>query len=159
MSLIALLLAIPFFLLVKTLKSSSAFNYYAKFTIYCLAATFIPLLHLPYFMLRPRNVLNMLWAKSCFLRLVLLIMRNIHSAPAFFLRYISAIIGLKFTRRGDVHMSKDQTCVIVSNHQTSLDFLGEERYRTHCDLSYLANTLVITNLFVGSRDVRYVKRR
>lgn len=44
------------------------------------------------------------------------------------LKYASVIIGIKFTIRGDQHMKKDETCVFVSNHQTSLDILGTFAY-------------------------------
>ena len=39
--------------------------------------------------------------------------------------HISKVINLTWTLRGAEHLSKDQTCVIVANHQSSLDVLGK----------------------------------
>lgn len=38
---------------------------------------------------------------------------------------ISRVINLSWHLRGAEHLSKEQTCVIVANHQSSLDVLGE----------------------------------
>lgn len=37
---------------------------------------------------------------------------------------ISAVIGLKWELRGQEYLEKDEACIIVSNHQSSLDVLG-----------------------------------
>lgn len=41
-----------------------------------------------------------------------------------FCHHISTIIGLKWQLRGREHLEKDQACIIVANHQSSLDVLG-----------------------------------
>jgi lysophosphatidate acyltransferase len=41
-----------------------------------------------------------------------------------FSRPISWIIGLKYHIRGKKHLEKDRACIIVANHQSSLDILG-----------------------------------
>lgn len=38
--------------------------------------------------------------------------------------HISKVIGIKWTLRGAEMLSKDRTCVIVANHQSSLDIQG-----------------------------------
>lgn len=42
-----------------------------------------------------------------------------------FCHHISTILGLKFELRGKEHLEKDQACIIVANHQSSLDILGK----------------------------------
>lgn len=39
--------------------------------------------------------------------------------------HISKVIGLTWTLRGIEHLSTDESCVIVANHQSSLDVLGK----------------------------------
>jgi lysophosphatidate acyltransferase len=40
-------------------------------------------------------------------------------------RHISSLIGLKWELRGQEHLAKEQACIIVANHQSSLDILGK----------------------------------
>ncbi|KAG7197869.1 hypothetical protein KM043_001680 [Ampulex compressa] len=65
----------------------------------------IAVLIIPIIVFRPRNVKNLLVASA---------MCN----P------ISALLGLRFELRGREHLEKDRVCVIVANHQSSLDILG-----------------------------------
>lgn len=39
--------------------------------------------------------------------------------------HTSRFINLTWTLRGAEHLEKDQSCVIVANHQSSLDVLGK----------------------------------
>lgn len=41
-----------------------------------------------------------------------------------FCHHISTVLGLKWELRGKEHLEKEQSCIIVSNHQSSLDILG-----------------------------------
>lgn len=41
-----------------------------------------------------------------------------------FCHHISTVLGLKWELRGKEHLEKDQACIIVANHQSSLDILG-----------------------------------
>lgn len=36
------------------------------------------------------------------------------------------MLGLKWELRGKEHLEKDQACIIVANHQSSLDILGKK---------------------------------
>jgi len=56
-------------------------------------------------LLRPRNVKNLVWA-------------------GYVTKPISTMIGIKWELRGADILSRDESFVIVSNHQTSLDILG-----------------------------------
>jgi len=38
---------------------------------------------------------------------------------------VSTLIGLRWELRGKEHLAKDQACIIVANHQSSLDVLGK----------------------------------
>lgn len=40
-------------------------------------------------------------------------------------KYISAIIGIRWILRGREYLEKEQACIIVANHQSSLDVLGK----------------------------------
>jgi len=40
-------------------------------------------------------------------------------------RHISGLVGLKWELRGQQHLAKEQACIIVANHQSSLDILGK----------------------------------
>lgn len=38
--------------------------------------------------------------------------------------HISTLLGLRWELRGREHLEKDRACIIVANHQSSLDILG-----------------------------------
>jgi 1-acyl-sn-glycerol-3-phosphate acyltransferase len=41
------------------------------------------------------------------------------------LQYIAKSMGLKFTIKGKENLAKQRSAVVVANHQTSVDALGE----------------------------------
>lgn len=43
------------------------------------------------------------------------------------MKHIAKVIGMKYTLRGRENLSKDETYVIVANHQSCLDILGNNR--------------------------------
>lgn len=40
-------------------------------------------------------------------------------------RKVTTLVGLKWELRGEEHLEKDRACIIVANHQSSLDVLGK----------------------------------
>lgn len=48
-----------------------------------------------------------------------------HSLASSLCRHISCLVGLKWELRGQEHLEKEQACIIVANHQSSLDILGK----------------------------------
>lgn len=40
--------------------------------------------------------------------------------------HISSLLGFKWELRGKEHLEKDEACIIVANHQSSLDILGKQ---------------------------------
>nr|XP_014086572.2 1-acyl-sn-glycerol-3-phosphate acyltransferase alpha [Bactrocera oleae]XP_036232907.1 1-acyl-sn-glycerol-3-phosphate acyltransferase alpha [Bactrocera oleae]XP_036232908.1 1-acyl-sn-glycerol-3-phosphate acyltransferase alpha [Bactrocera oleae]XP_036232909.1 1-acyl-sn-glycerol-3-phosphate acyltransferase alpha [Bactrocera oleae] len=95
-----LMLPFPFFY-----ENSHMFRYYLKFFIYYGIVSFNALILIPAFLLRPFDVRNLLWAST-------------------FCHRVSTLIGLRWELRGREHLEKDQACIIVANHQSSLDVLG-----------------------------------
>jgi len=93
------------FLLIGLVRNYKAAVYYLKFNYYYGVMTTVSTLLIPYFMLKPRNVLNFL--VSC-----------------AGLKHVSKVIGIKWTLRGSENLSKDRTYIIVANHQSSLDVQG-----------------------------------
>ncbi|CAO1377860.1 unnamed protein product [Diamesa hyperborea] len=85
-------------------ETSSSLKYYLKFGVYYGGVIFNSLLLMPYFLLRPCDVMNLLTAGK-------------------FCCHISKAIGLTWTLRGIEHLGTDKSCVIVANHQSSLDVL------------------------------------
>lgn len=51
-------------------------------------------------------------------------------APTSVLTNVSWILGIKFTVRGEKNLREQKSCVVVSNHQSSLDILGERSEKT-----------------------------
>lgn len=86
-------------------ETSHIFRYYFKFLIYYGLVSFNSVLLIPAFLFRPCDVRNLLWASA-------------------FCHKISNLIGLKWELRGREILEKDQACIIVANHQSSLDVLG-----------------------------------
>ncbi|CAO1385279.1 unnamed protein product [Diamesa serratosioi] len=85
-------------------ETSSSLKYYVKFGLYYGGVVINCLFLLPYFLLRPFDVTNLLTAGK-------------------FCSHISKVIGLTWTLRGTEHLGTDKSCVIVANHQSSLDVL------------------------------------
>uniref|UniRef100_A0A1A9X580 1-acyl-sn-glycerol-3-phosphate acyltransferase n=1 Tax=Glossina brevipalpis TaxID=37001 RepID=A0A1A9X580_9MUSC len=86
-------------------ETSHIFRYYFKFLIYYGIVSFNSIILIPAFLFRPCDVRNLLWAST-------------------FCHRISTLIGLRWELRGKEHLEKDQACIIVANHQSSLDILG-----------------------------------
>lgn len=95
-----LMLPFPFFY-----ENSHMFRYYFKFFIYYGIVSFNSVILIPAFLLRPFDVRNLLWAST-------------------FCHRVSTLIGLRWELRGREHLEKEQACIIVANHQSSLDVLG-----------------------------------
>ncbi|XP_020713811.1 1-acyl-sn-glycerol-3-phosphate acyltransferase alpha isoform X2 [Ceratitis capitata] len=95
-----LMLPFPFFY-----ENSHIFRYYFKFCIYYGIVSFNSIILIPAFLLRPFDVRNLLWAST-------------------FCHRVSTLIGLRWELRGREHLQKDQACIIIANHQSSLDILG-----------------------------------
>ncbi|XP_066587088.1 1-acyl-sn-glycerol-3-phosphate acyltransferase alpha [Prorops nasuta] len=98
--LVAFILILPFLY-----ETSRTFRYYFKFLVYygivmCNAVLLIPLMAF-----RPGNVKNLILASSL-------------------CHHISTLLGLRWELRGREHLEKDEACIIVANHQSSLDILG-----------------------------------
>lgn len=86
-------------------ETSHAFRYYFKFFVYCSVVSTCSIILIPAMAFRPFEVRNLLWASSL-------------------CRHVSTILGLKWELRAKEHLEKDRACIIVSNHQSSLDILG-----------------------------------
>ncbi|KAH8293332.1 hypothetical protein KR018_005464, partial [Drosophila ironensis] len=95
-----LLLMLPFLY-----ETNHIFRYYFKFLMYYGIVSFNSIVLIPAFLTRPCDVRNLLWASTWCHR-------------------ISTLIGLRWELRGKEHLAKDQACIIVANHQSSLDVLG-----------------------------------
>eukprot|EP00099_Drosophila_melanogaster_P006852 NP_001259494.1 uncharacterized protein Dmel_CG3812, isoform C [Drosophila melanogaster] len=95
-----LLLMLPFLY-----ETNHIFRYYFKFLMYYGIVSFNSIILIPAFLTRPCDVRNLLWASTWCHR-------------------VSTLIGLRWELRGKEHLAKDQACIIVANHQSSLDVLG-----------------------------------
>ncbi|XP_067006856.1 1-acyl-sn-glycerol-3-phosphate acyltransferase alpha [Anabrus simplex] len=98
--LIGFILILPFLY-----ETSKAFRYYFKFFVYYGFVMTTAIVVIPVMIFRPKDVRNLLLASSI-------------------CHHISGLIGLKWELRGTEHIEKEQACVIVANHQSSLDILG-----------------------------------
>ncbi|KAL1494452.1 hypothetical protein ABEB36_010050 [Hypothenemus hampei] len=94
------LLGLPFLY-----ETRPAFGYCLKFFLYSLVVMFNSLILIPVFLLRPKSVLNLIVA-------------------SYFCRWITHVIGVKWMLRNGNRLSVQEPCIIVSNHQSSLDVLG-----------------------------------
>ncbi|XP_071442358.1 1-acyl-sn-glycerol-3-phosphate acyltransferase alpha-like [Hetaerina americana] len=97
---VGLVLILPFLY-----ETSKVFRYYIKFCLYYGIVMAIAVFVIPIMMWRPGEVKNLLLA-------------------SVLCRHISGLLGLKWELRGREHLEKEQACVIVANHQSSLDVLG-----------------------------------
>ncbi|KAJ8918029.1 hypothetical protein NQ315_011485 [Exocentrus adspersus] len=86
-------------------ESSHVFRYHLKFFLYYSIVMINSVILLPVFCFKPMNVRNLLLAST-------------------FCRHISSLIGIRWILRGKENLEKEQACIIVSNHQSSLDILG-----------------------------------
>ncbi|KAL3277025.1 hypothetical protein HHI36_012387 [Cryptolaemus montrouzieri] len=76
-----------------------------KYLVFVFICSVIAILLLPVFLLRPRNVRNtILLGRPC--------------------QIVSSIIGIEWIIKGAENIPKDESCVIMSNHQSCLDAIG-----------------------------------
>jgi len=92
-------------LMILIVRNQKAVAYYLKFGYYWIAVNIVVAVLIPVFAMRPRNVLNFLISSRT-------------------LKHVSNVIGIKWTLRNPEHLTKDQTCVIIANHQSCLDVQG-----------------------------------
>ncbi|XP_043500486.1 1-acyl-sn-glycerol-3-phosphate acyltransferase alpha [Polistes fuscatus] len=86
-------------------ETSRTFRYYFKFIVFYGIVTFIATIFIPIFLLRPRSLKNLVLS-------------------SYFCNYISCLLGLRWELRGKEHLNQDVACIIIANHQSSLDLLG-----------------------------------
>ncbi|CAL1676801.1 unnamed protein product [Lasius platythorax] len=98
--LVGFILVLPFLY-----ETSRTFRYYFKFLVYYGIVMVNAVLLMPLISLRPGNVKNFLLASSL-------------------CHHVSTLLGLRWELRGREHLEKDRACIIVANHQSSLDVLG-----------------------------------
>ncbi|KAK9747355.1 Acyltransferase [Popillia japonica] len=94
------ILMLPFFY-----ECSQVFRFYLKFLLYYVIVSFNAIILTPLFLFKARDVRNLVTAST-------------------FCSPISSLIGMKWILRGREHLEKDESFIIVSNHQSSLDVLG-----------------------------------
>ncbi|KAK0179785.1 hypothetical protein PV327_005503 [Microctonus hyperodae] len=97
---IGFILVLPFLY-----ETSHAFRYYFKFFLYYGIVMANSIILIPFMLFQPGNVKNLLLAST-----------TCHN--------VSNLIGLRWELRGREHLEKEQACIIVANHQSSLDILG-----------------------------------
>ncbi|XP_017767110.1 PREDICTED: 1-acyl-sn-glycerol-3-phosphate acyltransferase alpha [Eufriesea mexicana] len=98
--LIGFILILPFLY-----EMSRTFRYYFKFFLYYGYLMLSSIVFLPIMMFRPRNVKNFVLASSvcsCF----------------------TNFLGVRWELRGKEHLEQERACIIVANHQSSLDVMG-----------------------------------
>lgn len=64
---------------------------------------------------------------------------------------VTALIGLRWELRGKEHLEKDQACIIVANHQSSLDVLGKFQLQLQLQIQ-----LLMFLLFAGMFNIWHV---
>ncbi|KAK5650581.1 hypothetical protein RI129_001610 [Pyrocoelia pectoralis] len=104
-SYLEILLAACVLLLPFLYESSQACRYYLRFIIYYTWVMFFSVCLIPIMALKAGDVRNFLYAAFC-------------------CKPISSILGLRWILRGKEHLEVDRACIIVSNHQSSIDILG-----------------------------------
>lgn len=107
-------------------KFNLKFRFYCRFYFIWLMSTWLVYsLLIPIFVLNPRNARNNVWV--IFLSVVFsiwFIYEIFYRTASMICRYISTLLGLKWILRGKEYLEKEQACIIVANHQSSLDVLG-----------------------------------
>ncbi|XP_046418947.1 1-acyl-sn-glycerol-3-phosphate acyltransferase alpha isoform X1 [Neodiprion virginianus] len=98
--LVLFILVLPFLY-----ETSKSFRYYFKFLMYYGIVMANAVMVIPIMMFRPGDVKNLLLASSV-------------------CHHVSTLLGLRWELRGREHLEKEQACIIVANHQSSLDILG-----------------------------------
>ncbi|OXU25070.1 hypothetical protein TSAR_000908 [Trichomalopsis sarcophagae] len=98
--LLAFILILPFLY-----ETSRTFRYYFKFLMYYGSVMVNAVILIPIMTFRPKNVKNLLLASSL-------------------CHHASSLLGIRWQIRGREHLEKERACIIVANHQSSLDVLG-----------------------------------
>ncbi|CAB0016309.1 unnamed protein product [Nesidiocoris tenuis] len=101
----ALLVTSMLILIAPKICSNSKIRYYGCYVCYVFYVSLTPMLLSPYFLLRARDITNLLLAGK--------ILKN-----------LTKFIGIKWTVRNEQILSKDRGAVITANHQSILDVLG-----------------------------------
>ncbi|KAH1025821.1 hypothetical protein HUJ05_010472 [Dendroctonus ponderosae] len=91
--------------LVWLIKASPVVRYYLKFSAYYGIVMVGSLFLIPVFIFHPFSVHNFVIGSHCF-------------------RWITHLIGVKWIIQNPDYLESDEPCIIVSNHQSSLDVLG-----------------------------------
>lgn len=86
-------------------ESSHVFRYHLKFFIYYATVMVNAVILIPVFAMRFKDVRNLVTA-------------------SYWCRSVAPLIGLRYIIKGAEHLAEDRACVIVANHQSSLDILG-----------------------------------
>ncbi|CAL7947964.1 unnamed protein product [Xylocopa violacea] len=98
--LVGFILVLPFLF-----EMSRTFRYYFKFLLYYGYVMMFSIILLPIMLLRPWNVKNLILASSM-------------------CSCLTNFLGVRWELRGREHLEQERACIIVANHQSSLDILG-----------------------------------
>jgi lysophosphatidate acyltransferase len=102
-------------------ESSHVFRYHLKFLLYYGIVMLNSVILIPLFACRAGNVRNLLWV----IRIgALRVTASRCRTASAWCHHISTLLGLRWIVRGREHLEKDQACIIVCNHQSSIDILG-----------------------------------
>ena len=101
---VLLVLGVLLYLLVQYVLSEEQV-YRVKYTFYVMIVMFLAVVFLPIFLLRVRNALNIRTASR-------------------FLNPIFRLFGIHYRVEHAEVLDTDEPCVIVANHQSSIDFIG-----------------------------------
>ncbi|XP_012269768.1 1-acyl-sn-glycerol-3-phosphate acyltransferase alpha [Athalia rosae] len=104
-SCLEVILVVFIFVLPFLYETSRTFRYYFKFLMYYGIVMANAVMVIPIMIFRPWDVKNLLLASSL-------------------CHHVSTLLGLRWELRGREHLEKEQACIIVANHQSSLDILG-----------------------------------
>lgn len=104
-SCLEVILVVFIFVLPFLYETSRSFRYYFKFLMYYGIVMTNAVMVIPIMMFRPKDVKNLLLASSV-------------------CHHVSTLLGLRWELRGREHLEKEQACIIVANHQSSIDVLG-----------------------------------
>lgn len=99
-----ILMIIAIYLLVQYILNERQL-YKIKYTLYASLVMLFAIILPPIYLLRPRNALNIRLA-------------------AILLNPLLRLFGLKYRVENAQVLDKDEPCVIVANHQSSIDFIG-----------------------------------
>ncbi|XP_044756618.1 1-acyl-sn-glycerol-3-phosphate acyltransferase alpha-like [Coccinella septempunctata] len=93
------------FILLFSYFISEKFRYYSKFGIYIVICIVTSIILFPVAILRPKNVDNLFFL-------------------SYLCRIISPLIGIEWIIEGKEYLSKNESYIVMANHQSSLDVVG-----------------------------------